>query len=75
MIEETIVRVFNMIKHTWKVGDQQVQPNQDDVQRVLDEVAKELSKAAVGDRLSIAGLVIEKRPVGHDVYCYVGSYM
>ncbi len=74
MIEETIVRVFNMVKHTWRVSGVDIAPNQDDVQRTLDEIAKVLQNAEVGDTLSVAGLVVEKRPQGHDVYCYVGSY-
>ena len=74
MIEMLVVDIFDKIGHRWNTDQGLIRVEDDDVTKVLDHAAKRLYDGAVGDRLSVGGLIIEKRDRGHDVYVYVGSY-
>ena len=74
MIVQMIVETFERIGHTWLVGGKDVQPTEDDVQRTLDAAVKRLYNEPVGYRLHVGGLIVEKRPHGHDVWVYLGNY-
>lgn len=75
MIESLISEIFQRIEHYWNIkGGKRVIPDDNDVERALDEAAKVLYNENIGERLEVGGLIIEKRPVGHDVYCYLGNY-
>lgn len=74
MIEQIVSEVFRRIGQVWKVGNAFIYPDEEDVRQVLDEGAKTLYDGAIGDRLELGGLIMEKRPKGHDVYIYIGNY-
>lgn len=75
MIERTISDLFQKIGRTWNLkGGRTVIPTDNDVEEALDEAARILYNEPIGHRLEIGGLIIEKRPQGHDVYVLVGNY-
>lgn len=74
MIVDWIVEQFERIGHTWTVGGKTVQPTQDDVQKTLDEAVRMLYTRPIGQQLEVGGLIVEKRPHGHDVWVYLGNY-
>lgn len=76
MISSIVSEFFDRIGHFWYVdgGTTTVTPSEDDVEKVLDRAAVALYDGAVGDRLEVGGLIIEKAEHGHDVYMYVGNY-
>jgi hypothetical protein len=74
MLEALINEIFSKTRWTWKIGALNLIPDEDDIQRALDEAARQLYNEEVGTRLEVGGLIIEKRPRGHDVYVMVGSY-
>lgn len=74
MITRIIADTFDRIGFTWKVGEKRIQPTENDVQEVLDEAVSVLYTRPEGQQLQVGGLIIEKRPYGHDVWVYVGNY-
>ena len=74
MIEMMVVDIFDKTGHRWNTGNGLVRVDDDDVKKVLDHAAKVLYDEPVGTRLSVGGLIIEKRDRGHDVYVYLGKY-
>lgn len=75
MINFLISQLFKQLGHTWTLTNGNVvTPTDNDVERVLDEAARQLYNEEVGSRLNVGGLIIEKRENDHDVYIYVGSY-
>lgn len=74
MIADLITDVFMRIGHTWRIGGMNLQPQEDEVEIILDEAATRLYDEPVDSRFEMGGLIIDKREGGHDVYCYVGSY-
>lgn len=74
MIADMIASTFERIGHRWKTTEGYVQPSEEDVDQVLDEAAKRLYDCGIGDRFETGGLIIEKRPHGHDVWVYLGNY-
>lgn len=74
MIANIIADVFMRIGQTWRIGGMNLQPQEDEVEIILDEAAKKLYNEDLGARFEMGGLIVEKREGGHDVYCYVGSY-
>jgi len=74
MIEMMVTDTFDKIGHRWNTDQGLVRVDDDDVTRVLDHAAKVLYNEPVGTRLSIGGLIIEKRATGHDIYVYLGNY-
>lgn len=74
MIVDMIVEVFERIGHTWTVGGKTVQPTADDVEKTLDAAVKSLYTRPVDQQFEVGGLIIEKRPEGHDVWVYLGNY-
>jgi hypothetical protein len=74
MIVDWIVEQFERIGHTWTVGGKTVQPTADDVQKTLDEAVRMLYTRPSGQQLEVGGIIVEKRPHGHDVWVYLGNY-
>jgi len=74
MIVQMIVETFERIGHTWTVGGKTVQPTEDDVEKTLDEAVRMLYTRPIGQQLEVGGLIVEKRPHGHDVWVYLGNY-
>lgn len=75
MIEYDISELFARLGYTWTLKSGRViVPDEDDVERFLDEAAKHLHNEPVGTRLSVGKMIIEKTATGHDVYVYTGSY-
>lgn len=75
MITKVISDLFKQVDLKWKIkSGEMISPTENDIEIVLDEIAKELHGLKVGDRLSVRGLIVEKRPIGHDVYAFVGNY-
>lgn len=74
MIVDLIVEIYERIGHTWTVGGKTVQPSEDDVEKTLDEAVRMLYTRDMGQQLSVGGLIVEKRPNGHDIWVYLGSY-
>lgn len=74
MIYELISDVLSKIGHMWKLNTGYIQPDEDDVRKLLDEAATKLYDGEPGDRLEAGGLIIEKDRDGYDVYVYVGRY-
>lgn len=75
MLEERIASMLKAVGIKWNLaGGKRIQPTEEDVEKALDEAARVLYNGKPGDRLDVAGLIIEKRPNGHDVYVYVGTY-
>lgn len=74
MIAQIVSDVLTRIGHTWKAGGSLITPQPEDVSEVLDEAARVLYDSDTGTRLETGGLIIEKRPSGHDVFVYVGNY-
>ena len=75
MIERLIHYVFTQRDHRWHLkGGKEIVPSENDVEEALDEAARILYTRDIGDQLNVGGLIIEKRPIGHDVYVYVGNY-
>lgn len=74
MINTIIADVLNRIGHTWKLDSGFIEPDENDVEQMLDAAAATLYDGVEGDRFEAGGLIIEKRPNGHDVYVYVGNY-
>lgn len=77
-VEETVQQVFDENNHRWKIGDTYIVPSQDDIEKTLDKAVsmlydKELyPNQDIGDRLEMGGMIIERRPVGFDVYVHIG---
>jgi hypothetical protein len=74
MIVQMIVETFQRIGHTWTVGGKTVEPTDDDVEKTLDEAVRILYTRPVGQQLEVGGIIVEKRPHGHDVWVYLGNY-
>jgi hypothetical protein len=74
MIVQMIVETFQRIGHTWTVGGKTVEPTDDDVEKTLDEAVRMLYTRPVGQQLEVGGIIVEKRPHGHDVWVYLGNY-
>lgn len=74
MINTIIADVFSRIGHTWKLDSGFIEPDEDDVEQMLDAAANRLYDGVVGDRFETGGLIIEKADQGFDVYVYVGNY-
>lgn len=74
MIEALIAEIFKKTEHEWMIGGELRIPDEEDVTIALDQVASELHKCKVGDRLDMGGLIVDKTYTGHDVYVFVGSY-
>lgn len=74
MIQFLTNYVFHAIGHTWNIGGKHLVPTEEDVTVVLDKAAALLYDKEVGQRVEVGGLIVEKRPVGHEVYAYLGSY-
>lgn len=75
MLETRIADMLKAVGIQWNLkGGKRVQPTEEDVEKALDEAARVLYNGSIGDRLDVAGLIIEKMPNGHDVYVYVGTY-
>lgn len=74
MIEEIVSETFRRIGHVWKSTQGFFHPEEDDVRAALDEAARILYDRDVDTRLEVGGLIIDKRPDGHDVYVFVGNY-
>lgn len=74
MIAELITEILMRTGQTWKIGNKNLQPQEDEVEIVLDEAVKKLYDEDLGARFEMGGLIIEKRSGGYDAYCYVGSY-
>lgn len=58
----------------WNVDGELIDPTEDDLQEVLDKAATMLYGESTGTKLQVAGLIMEKRPLGHDVYVYAGNH-
>lgn len=76
MIADEIADMFERMGYPWFIngGKDLHTPSGEDVQRVLDTAAAKLYDGVVGDRLEVAGLIIEKAERGYNVYAYVGNY-
>jgi len=75
MVFDSVVEVFRRLGHTWTLTNGRViEPEAEDVEKVLDHAAGLLYNEEVGTRLNVGSLIVEKREHDHDVYVYVGSY-
>lgn len=74
MIEMMVVDTFDKIGHRWNTDNGKIRVSDEDVKKVLDHAATVLYDGDVGDKLSVGGLIIEKRPKGYAVYVYLGNY-
>jgi len=74
-LEEKLAELFLDNAFTWTLTNGSIIiPDADDIERVLDEAARQLYNEETGTRLDVGRLIIEKRDTDHDVYVYVGSY-
>ena len=74
MINTLVAEIFERIGHPWILDTGVIQPDEDDVEKLLDEAVVKLYDGQVGDRLEVAGLIVEKTSHGYDVFVYVGAY-
>lgn len=75
MLETIISDLFEQLGFTWTLeNDKVITPTDSDVERVLDEAARQLHNEPIGTRLNVGKLIVEKRPVGHDVYLFTGNF-
>lgn len=74
MINSLVAEILERIGHPWMLDTGVIQPDEDDVEKLLDEAVVKLYDGAVGDRLEAGGLIIDKANKGYDVYVYVGNY-
>lgn len=74
MIVDMVVEIFERIGLTWTIGGRTCQPTEDDVEKTLDEAVKMLYDRDMGQQLEVGGMIVEKRPIGHDVWVYLGNY-
>jgi hypothetical protein len=80
MLEQTISDLFEQLGHTLVVVDEkgnktEVTPTDNEIETILDRAVQELYTEKVGNRFNGAKLIVEKRPIGYDVYLYVGHYI
>jgi hypothetical protein len=74
-LEEELARIFRKNGWQWHLkGDKWIIPDEEDILDALDEAARVLYDKNVGDRLEVGRLIIEKRPLGHDVYVFAGTF-
>jgi hypothetical protein len=76
VITDIISETWKRIGFTWslKDTDARLQPSSKDVEQTLDEAVRVLYTSEVGARFEGGGLIVEKRPRGHEVYVFVGTY-
>lgn len=75
MVEKLINYVMFATGRTWRIGGEDVLPDENDIMLTLDRAAKELIDSDTGQILEVGGLLIEKKNLGHAVYIYVGDYL
>lgn len=80
MLEKTIASLLEDANIKWKVTtpegiELEVQPNEEDVIKMLEGIIARLKDQKTGDQMGVGGLILEKREGFYDVYSYVGSYV
>lgn len=78
-IEFELAEFFADHGYTFTVRDElgqkvRITPDDNDFGRILDDAAGMMYNEAVGNRMNLGRLIIEKREKDFDVYVYVGSY-
>ena len=69
--------IINMLTEAavqWNTEQGLIDPTEDDLELVLDNMARMLYGEPVGTQLTVGGLMMEKRPLGHDLYVFAGNY-
>lgn len=74
-LESDLAKVFTENGWTWKIkGKGATVPDEQDIERALDEAARLLYNESVGTQLEVGRLIIKKKHRGHDVYVYAGPF-
>ena len=73
MIEE-LAKFFADHDYKWRIGGTMKVPDEIEIEAMLDKCAEDLYDGAVGDRITVGRLIVEKQTKTHDVYVYTGSY-
>jgi hypothetical protein len=73
-VEARLAEIFKKNEWTWNLKEGSVVPDEDDIILALDEAARLLYNEPVDTQLEVGRLIIRKRPIGHDVYVYVGPF-
>lgn len=75
MVIDTIVDLFKQLGHTWNVDTGYIiQPDADDVEKVLERAATLLASESAGARCEIGKLIVEKTETDFLVYVLAGRY-
>jgi hypothetical protein len=74
MQTKDVVKMLTDAGVMWTTDSGTVEPNEDDLQLILDKMGLMLYGEPVGTQLTVAGLMMERRPLGHDLYVFAGNY-
>lgn len=75
LIISTLVDLFKQLGYTWNVSSGYVvQPDSEDVEKVLEHAATLLASESVGARCEIGKLIVEKTETDFLVYVLAGRY-
>lgn len=73
-LESEIANTFKKNGWEWSLKRGTIIPTEEDVELALDEAARILYNEKAGTMLEVGRLIIVKKALGHDVYCFVGPY-
>jgi hypothetical protein len=71
---EQLAKFFADHDYKWRIGGVLKVPDEIEIEAMLDKCAEDLYDGAVGDRITVGRLIVEKQTKTHDVYVYTGSY-